>query len=128
MLARRASCDLLRADKPRRRDVPLSRAPELSGLIAQLRTHTLSILAEEKVSAFAALRRELPEDDQTLLVLRVDRELAWDDLARVFLDEAEATDGEALKREAARLRKRFQLVKERLRALGEERGLIGPRE
>jgi RNA polymerase sigma-70 factor (ECF subfamily) len=56
----------------------------------------------------------LPEMDRMLLILRVDRELSWRDLARVVLGGS-PTPVE-LEREAVRLRKRFQLVKERLRA------------
>jgi RNA polymerase sigma-70 factor, ECF subfamily len=123
VIARRASHDVARAEGPRgKRNVPLSLAPEVSALVDRVRTQTLSILAEEKVAAFAELRRELPEEDQMLLVLRVDRDLAWDDLALVFIGED--ASAEARKREAARLRKRFQLVKERLRALGRQRGLV----
>jgi RNA polymerase sigma-70 factor (ECF subfamily) len=129
VLARRAGYDLMRAEKPRKqKNVPLSQVPEISALVDRVRTQTLSLLAEEKVSAFTALRRELPEEDQMLLVLRVDRDLPWDDLARIFLDEKREPSPEGLKREAARLRKRFQLVKERLRTLGQERGLIRARE
>lgn len=58
------------------------------------------------------------------VVLRVDRGLAWEELARVMLDDPAATS-EALKRESARLRKRFQLVKEKLLELGREAGLVG---
>jgi len=50
-----------------------------------------------------------------LLVLRVDKGLAWNDLARVmYAEDGPLLDDEGLKREAARLRKRFQHVKERL--------------
>ncbi len=130
LLARRAARDVVRSERPRgARNVPLSLAPNVSALVARVRTQTLSILAEEKVAAFAELRRELPEEDQQLLVLRVDRGLAWEDLALIFLDENEDAaapiDPAALKRESARLRKRFQLVKDRLRELGRERGLLG---
>ncbi len=41
-----------------------------------------------------------------------------------MLDDPAATS-EALKRESARLRKRFQLVKEKLLELGREAGLVG---
>lgn len=68
----------------------------------------------ERQTLIAKLREELPDADRVLLVLRVDRELAWEDIALVFLkSESENSEGER-KREAARLRKRFQLVKERL--------------
>ncbi len=49
-----------------------------------------------------------------LLILRVDRNLAWDEIALVMADEPETLDKEGRKRESARLRKRFQLIKERL--------------
>jgi RNA polymerase sigma-70 factor (ECF subfamily) len=52
-------------------------------------------------------------------VLRVDRDLEWRDIARVLGVEESAID-----RETARLRKRFQVVKERLRILGKARGVI----
>lgn len=68
----------------------------------------------ERQTLIAKLREELPDADRVLLVLRVDRELPWEDIALVFLErESESSEGER-KREAARLRKRFQLVKERL--------------
>jgi RNA polymerase sigma-70 factor (ECF subfamily) len=95
--------------------------------IARIRTDTASWLRTASKDRFAALRDSLPEDDRMLLVLRVDKDLAWNDLARVMSVENgdDATiDEPTLKREAARLRKRFQLVKERLlemkRALPEE--------
>jgi RNA polymerase sigma-70 factor, ECF subfamily len=128
VLARRAALDLLRSAKPRaQRNVALSQLPEVSALVAHVRTQTLSMYAEEKIAAFAALQQSLPEDDRTLLVLRVDRGLGWDEIARVFLD-TDNPEPETLKREAARLRKRFQLVKERLRSLGEAQGLVRRRE
>jgi hypothetical protein len=50
-----------------------------------------------------------------LLILRVDRDLDWRDIAHIFLG-AEARDAE-LARHAAVLRKRFERAKQRLRAL-----------
>ena len=120
VLARRASADIRRSEKARRA-APISDA-SISALVVRLRTATASWLADEKKEAFAKLRDELPEEDRELLVLRVDREMEWNDLARVFLDDEPSEV--ALKREAARLRKRFQLVKERLRSEGRARGLI----
>ena len=81
----------------------------------QLRTPTASYLRTSHKDRFAALRDSLPEDERMLLVLRVDKQLGWNDLARVMHEGGpEPLDDEALKREAARLRKRFQLLKERL--------------
>ena len=54
------------------------------------------------------------------------RRLSWNDLAQVLHeDEGAPLEGAALTREAARLRKRFQLVKERLYEMGREAGLLG---
>jgi RNA polymerase sigma-70 factor (ECF subfamily) len=96
---------------------------QASRLAMEVRTRTQTFLRTERRSAIAQLRDELPTEDRTLLVLRVDRELAWNELARIMLD-APDPDEVTVKREAARLRKRFQLVKERLVAMGRERGLL----
>src|SRR5688500_14272130 len=123
MLARRVSRDLRRGESRKyRKQVALSDAA-VSRVAADVRTKTLTILRTETKSAVRALRESLPEEDQLLLVLRVDRDLEWNDLARVFLEEMDAEpDADALKREAARLRKRFQLVKEKLVEMGRARG------
>ncbi len=92
-------------------------------IAAQVRTSTLAFLKTEKKTRLRALREELPPDDQVLLVLRLDKGLAWDELARVLEDD-EAPDLVARKRAAARLRKRFQVVKERLIARAREEGLV----
>lgn len=60
-----------------------------------------------------------------MFVLRIDRKLPWHDLAHVFLEEA-SHSAERLKQEAARLRKRFHLVKDRLRRWMIEDGLLPP--
>jgi RNA polymerase sigma-70 factor (ECF subfamily) len=122
LLARRASVDVRRQRKGAR--VPLSNASELSALVARVRTETLTYLRTETKDEVARLRDALPEDDRLLLILRVDRELAWDDLARVFLEGDDGASPEALKRESARLRKRFQLVKERILEMGRKKGLF----
>lgn len=101
--------------------VPIS---ELEDVMAAVKTETRSALRSEKERKLAALRAELPEEDRELLVLRVDRDLAWDDIALAFVEDAERCSEEERKREAARLRKRFQLVKKRLTARARDEGLI----
>ncbi len=121
-----------RAERRGRGAVPMSE--QISVLAAQVRTATAPFLKTEHKDAFTRLRETLPEEEQVLLVLRVDRELAWDDLARVLSErkycdndtDEVAPDPATLKREAARLRKRFQLVKEKLLALGRREGLVPP--
>lgn len=99
--------------------VPLS---QLQEELEAVRTKTRSALATAKQRALTALREELPPEDRMILILRVDRDLSWIDIALAFAGNPEKVSEEELKREAARLRKRFQLVKERLllkaRALG----------
>lgn len=109
----------------RERRGPRAGESALDEVALAVRTETLAFLRTEKRTRLQALRDELPEEDRILLVLRVDRKLAWDDLARVLADAAPVTlDGPALTRETARLRKRFQLVKERLRDRAKKEGLL----
>ena len=61
--------------------------------------------------------------DRALLVLRVDRELSWTELAHVFLENT-PHGAQRVPREAARLRKRFQLIKDQLRGWMIEAGLL----
>jgi RNA polymerase sigma-70 factor, ECF subfamily len=69
----------------------------------------------------AELCEKLPPDDQTLVLLRISRQLDWKEIARVMPDEkGEATD-RALDKEAARFRQRFQVIKEKLRKMAAER-------
>ena len=91
--------------------VPIS---EIQSVLAIARSETRSSLATEKRQRLSILRDELPVEDRTLLILRVERKLPWDEIALAFADSPEAMTAEACKRESARLRKRFQLIKERL--------------
>jgi RNA polymerase sigma-70 factor (ECF subfamily) len=108
--------------------VPLS---ELQDVLAVPGTRTRNTIATAKQRQLTALRDELPIEDRTLLILRVDRKLSFDEIALVFAENLESvTEGERgeteggaggsasrgidRRREAARLRKRFQLIKQRL--------------
>ena len=59
-----------------------------------------------------------------LLTLRVDRRLSFQDLARVLHDAPDKVAAENIAREAARLRKRFQAIKDKLLALGIREGIV----
>jgi RNA polymerase sigma-70 factor (ECF subfamily) len=123
VLARRASVDVVRVEaRHGRRHTPLSDSAA-HAIAEQVRTTTLPLLRTEGRSAIARLRDELPPDDRTLLVLRVDRGLAWKDLARIFLDK-ESVGEDELRRESARLRQRFRLIRLRLRELARGAGLL----
>ena len=71
-----------------------------------------------------ALRLQLPVDDQTLLVLRIDKGLSWNELAAIFSGEGDTMGEAEMIRWAARLRQRFVTIKRRLRTLAQEEGLI----
>ena len=109
-------------DREGRRGVPLSEAP-LSQLEQRIREQTLSFLKTEAKDRFVELRNALDSDDRTLLVLRVDRQMRWEEVARVMLEEGEPTP-ELVRRKAVALRKQFERVKERLRILAGEAGLL----
>ena len=96
----------------------------LDEAIARPRSGTAPWLRTEVKDRFAALREALDEDDRTLLVLRVDRAMAWHDIALVMLDDDEPDD-QLIKRETNRLMKRFQLLKDELRAKAKELGIVG---
>lgn len=125
VIARSHSARQRRGERRRRaRFVPLEQHASAMASIATVRSETLSCLRTGPRSV-AALRALLSPEDRELLVLRLDRELGWRDLARVFSGE-DATEV-ALDREAARLRKRFQVIRARLLVEGRARGMLSPR-
>ena len=97
---------------------------QLDDVCARVRTRTEPWLRTEVKDGFRAIRDALEPDDRELLVLRVDRGLAWEDVARVMLG-SEDPDGAELRTECARLRKRYQLLKDDLRRRAREAGLVG---
>jgi RNA polymerase sigma-70 factor, ECF subfamily len=116
MLARNA-LNQLRRD-PRRitaRNLPLSIAPDVEAVV---RTATRDIQRTEVKDEFRALRDQLDPEEHELLLLRLDRELSWKEIARITGgdDDVDAR--------AATLRKRFERAKDRLKKLALEAGLI----
>jgi RNA polymerase sigma-70 factor, ECF subfamily len=88
-----------------------------------VKTETLGFMRTEKRTRLQGLRDALEPEDRALLVLRIDRGLAWNELARVLYERDEPLDEASTVREAARLRKRFQHLKERLREAAKREGL-----
>lgn len=64
------------------------------------------------------LRDELPLEERSLLVLRVGRNLEWDEVSAVLAAEGQEVS-------SAALRKRFERLKSKLANLARERGLLG---
>lgn len=90
-------------------------------LAAASRSATAPWLRTDVKDAFAALRATLEDDERALLVLRVDRDLSWDEIATILEEEGDRAKA------AARLRKRFQIVKDKLRERASALGVLGGR-
>lgn len=73
---------------------------------------------ERRHDGLARLRERLDREDQTLLSLRLDRELGWKEIAEVFAREDGARPSEAA------LRKRFERLKQRLAEAARDEGLL----
>jgi len=109
-----------------RKNTPLSQSA-LAEMADRVRTSTVSYLRSEVKQGVQRLRESLDPEDQALLILRVDRNLPWNDVARIMLDEGDGggvPSGAAIARKAAALRKRFERVKDHLRALARAQGLL----
>lgn len=90
---------------------------ELSQLVAEVRSTTALHLRSEAKNAVARLRDQLTPEEQSLLILRVDRRLTWSEVASVISTPEDEVDAQALA-------KRFERVKAKLRRMAEEAGLL----
>lgn len=88
---------------------------EASALAAEI--HTTAARVEGQRRALDALRDALTPEEQSLLALRVDQQLPWEEVALVLSGDADA-------RSVAALRKRFERLKERIARLARERGVL----
>lgn len=91
--------------------------------VAAERSRTRPYLRTDIKDRFAALRSSLTPDEQSLLVLRVDRGLSWDDVSRI-LHDGDDPDDEALRKHTVNLRQRFRQLKNRLRERAKAEGLL----
>ncbi len=92
-----------------------------NGVAQQVRTETLAFLRTGPRKEIAALRSELSEDEQMLLILRIDRGLKWREIARIMGEGDQSVSSEDLDRGVVTLRKRFERTKNRLRTLAKQR-------
>ena len=72
---------------------------------------------EARAQLLEAVRAELPEQDRTLLALRLDRALGWREIEAILRSAGEPVS-------AATLRKRYERLRERLKELLEAHGLL----
>jgi RNA polymerase sigma-70 factor (ECF subfamily) len=123
-LARHAAVRLRRSPHGKKqRRVPLS---EVSDIAERVRSDTQRHLRTSAKDKLSFIRASLDEDDQSLLILRVDRNMSWADIALIE-SPFDASDDD-LARTAARLRKRYELLKKRVKALASKVGLVSDRE
>jgi RNA polymerase sigma-70 factor (ECF subfamily) len=102
------------------RGIALSDAPEVARVAENVRSTTIIYMRTVMKDEVAALRNQLSPEDQSILILRIDRRLPWLDVARALADEDDL-DAAELRRRSASLRKRFERIKADLKALVKRR-------
>jgi len=113
-LAWHASCRFRRDPFRRRREeIPTSAASRLAASVAS----RSGLAPGSRRERLERLRAALTPDEQTLLVLRVDRELEWEEIAAILSEEGVPVASPAL-------RKRFERLKEKLAGLARTERLI----
>jgi len=90
---------------------------EADRLAEEVRTRS-AVRLERQSTALTALRDALDLDEQTLLTLRLDERLPWDEIAQIMSSSGAPVD-------AATVRKRFERLKAKLGELARQQGLIG---
>jgi RNA polymerase sigma-70 factor, ECF subfamily len=108
------------------RHLALSQVDAVSVLVDRLRSATHVYQQTAVKDRVRLLREQLDEEDQTLLILRVDRGMSFRDLA-IAMGRDENLDDATIAKEAARLRKAFERIKGQLRELADRAGLL-PRD
>lgn len=73
--------------------------------------------ADRRAAEVDRLRRQLSPEEQTLLVLRLDRKLSWREVAEVLDEEGQPVD-------EATLRKRYERLKGKLVRIARDEGLL----
>ncbi|MFL5407663.1 MAG: RNA polymerase sigma factor [Myxococcales bacterium] len=101
---------------PWRRRVRRLMSAEASALADEVRGSTEPRLERRRL-VVDRLRAQLPPEDQALLVMRIDRQLSWGDIAEVLAGSGEDVSPAALS-------KRFERIRRRLAASAKSRGLL----
>jgi RNA polymerase sigma-70 factor (ECF subfamily) len=91
---------------------------ELSRLVEEVRSSVFLGRDQARQATLDRLRAGLSPDERTLLVLRLDRGLAWAEVALVLADEQGRPVDEAA------LRKRFERLKDKLAQRARDEGLL----
>lgn len=104
-------------DDPQRRRGQRLSTGELEALAQEVRSTTAIHLRQSTSDALARLRAHLDFEEQTLLVLRVDRDLAWPEIAAIMAQEGSPVTEPTL-------RKRFERLKAKIKQLAIADGLL----
>lgn len=124
-IARNECMELLRS---RARREELVSQPVPSDAAQAERSRTNPWLRTEVKEKFRALREQLSVEERMLLQLKVDQNLPWTDVALILWDEDEPTPTRhELEKRAVTLRQQFKRLKDRLKALALEAGLVPQR-
>jgi RNA polymerase sigma-70 factor (ECF subfamily) len=103
-------------DPYRRRGRPML-STEASKIAEEVRSTMSTYAPGGRADKLSRLRQSLDPEEQTLLILRVDKGMSWDEVSEVLRAEGSDTTPVAL-------RKRFERLKEKLGRLAREQGLI----
>jgi RNA polymerase sigma-70 factor (ECF subfamily) len=109
----------------KKRHTPLSQSPWVDAALQSQRTNTRPHQQTEVKNEFQRLRERLAPEEQELLILRVDRNLSWHEVAHAMLGLEQSADEAQVRKKEAALRQRYTELKKRLRELATEAGLLG---
>jgi len=124
-LARNAAIRYLKEPRRRReRCVSPTQQNRFFATVAEMRSATKKYRRTEMKSRVRELRERLSDEEQVLLVLRVDRQLAWRELAMVISGQGENMEESEINRWSALLRQRFKKIKDRLKEMARDEGLL----
>lgn len=115
-------------NRPEKRMVHLttisSKKSKFAQAVTKLRDVTKMHLCTEVKSQMRKIYDKLPDDDRSLLFLRIDKQLTWQDIAVIMSGQGEEMKEADRKQWANRLRQRFHMVKQRLKDLAHAEGLL----
>jgi RNA polymerase sigma-70 factor (ECF subfamily) len=128
-LAKSAAARVGRAPHNRNeRRVPLSQSPAIEAAVDRARTSTAPYLQTAVKDGVAKLRESLSQDDRELLTLRIDRKLAWREIAFILSETSPDVSAEEMRKFETALRQRFSDIKKRIRRKAEQSGLLDARQ
>ncbi|HVE85279.1 MAG TPA: sigma-70 family RNA polymerase sigma factor [Myxococcales bacterium] len=123
-LFRVARNDCMEMLRSRQRREQLMSDPLPEGEAQRERTRTNPWLRTEVKERFHALREQLSAPERALLQLKVEQGLPWTEVAQILWDGDQPPTREELDKRAVALRQQFRRLKDRLRALAVEAGLV----